>query len=159
MKRNGIIFGFLLSSFAGAILGASAGFFLLPAIFPPPRPGAFEKGGGSPPLPSVEMKRKMMNRLEHDLVLTATQKGQVEKEVALFTDELGQFHDANREKLKSMFDVFSVKLAGLLSKEQAVKLERIMREVSKPPPPEKPGRRRDDDNRPPPQASDEPPPR
>ncbi|MEI6421309.1 MAG: hypothetical protein WCP55_03765 [Lentisphaerota bacterium] len=156
MKKKGIVFGFLLSLLAGIILGVSGGVFLFPKIFPPPPPpGSNEKdksGGGPPPLTADALREKMMNRLERELDLSAGQKEQVEKEVKVFADELGIFHTGNREKLISMFEAFKIKLAALLSKEQAIRLDRISRGICNPAPPPPPERRQvppPDERRPP----------
>ena len=154
MRKKGIVVGFLLSLLAGILLGVSGGLLLFPKIFPPPRPGADDKGkaGGPSPLSADALRGKIMERLETELDLSAGQKEQVEKEVMIFADELGIFHTANREKLTSMFDAFKIKLAGMLSKEQAVRLERISRGICnpQPPPPQGHGQRQGPDDRRPP---------
>ncbi len=154
MKKKGIVFGFLLSLFAGIIIGASGGFLLFPKISPPPPPQGSsdkDKAGGPPPLTADALREKIMKRLESELELTGEQKTQVEKEVKLFADELGVFHTGNREKLISMFDAFKMKLAGLLSKEQAIRLEKISRGICSPtPPPQEHGQKQGPEDRRPP---------
>ena len=155
MKKRGIVFGFLLSLLAGIMLGASGGIFLFPMICPPPRPPSQEgndRDGRHPPPPAADaIRERIMDRLESELKLADGQKAQVEKEVKAFAEELGRFHDANREELKSKFDAFKVKLAGLLSKEQAVMLDKISGGIcNSPPPPENRPPERDDQNPPPP---------
>ena len=141
MKKRGIIIGFMLSLIAGIILGASGGIFLFPKIFPPPRPFEInekDKAGGGP-LPPDSVRKKIMERLNDELNLTAAQKVQIESEVKIFADELGVFHDANREKLIAMFEAFKKKLAALLSEEQAARLDKISRGICNPPrPPQRP---------------------
>jgi len=134
MKKRGIIIGVLLSLLAGIILGASGGIFLFPKIFPPPRPFEInekEKAGGGP-LPPDSVRKKIMERLNDELNLTGSQKTQIENEVKIFADELGVFHDANREKLIAMFEAFKRKLAALLSEEQAARLDKISRGICNP---------------------------
>lgn len=139
MRKKGIVIGFLLSLLAGIILGATGGIFLFPMFFPPPQPISLnekESPRGTPPR-AVALKTKIMERLVDELALTGTQKTQVEKEVNIFADELGAFHDANREKLISMFEVFKTKVAVVLSNEQIIRLDKISRGICNPPPPER----------------------
>ncbi len=161
MRKKGIVFGFLLSLFAGIILGASGGILLFPMIFPPHHhhyePNDEDKAGGRPPLPPDVIRKRIMERLESELNLTGGQKTQVEKEVNIFADELGIFHDANREKLMSMFETFKTKLAGLLSEEQVVRLDKISRRICNPASPQEPRIKNGaDDRRPPPQENNQP---
>ncbi|MEI8244304.1 MAG: hypothetical protein WCI51_00655 [Lentisphaerota bacterium] len=134
MKKRGIIIGFLLSLLAGIILGASGGIFLFPKFFPPPRPFEInekDKAGGGP-LPPDSVRKKIMERLDDELALSPAQKIQIEHEVKIFANELGVFHDANREKLIAMFEVFKRKLAALLSEEQTARLDKISRGICNP---------------------------
>lgn len=160
MRKKGIVFGFLLSLLAGIILGASGGILLFPMIFPPPHPSGpndEDKAGGHPPLPSDVIQKRIMERLESELNLTGGQKTQVEKEVKIFADELGIFHDANREKLISMFEAFKTKLAGLLSEEQVARLDKISRRICNPASPQEPRMKNGaDDRRPPPRENNQP---
>ncbi|MEI6425018.1 MAG: hypothetical protein WCP55_22600 [Lentisphaerota bacterium] len=153
MKKKGIVFGLVMSLIAGILLGASGGIFLFPKIFPPPRPsGPNDKdlGTGPKPLPPDAVREKIMQRLEGELKLTDLQKAQVEREVKIFSDELGIFHTTNREKLMSMFDAFKTKLSGLLSEEQAARLDKISRGICNPPPPPDHRQMHDQDDRRPP---------
>ena len=134
MKKRGIIIGFLLSLLAGIILGASGGIFLFPKFFPPPRPFEInekDKAGGGP-LPPDSVRKKIMERLDDELALSPAQKIQIEHEVKIFANELGVFHDANREKLIAMFEAFKRKLAALLSEEQTARLDKISRGICNP---------------------------
>jgi hypothetical protein len=90
------------------------------------------------------------SKLRGELKLTDLQKAQVEMEVKIFSDELGIFHTANREKLISMFDAFKTKLSGLLSEEQTARLDKISRGICNPTPPPDHRQMRDQEDRRPP---------
>lgn len=125
MKNKGVVFGFSLSLLAGILLGATGGFLLFPIVFRPLPPTGPNDRDKPPPLPPDAIRKKIMKCLDREMALTDAQKPRVEAEVKIFADELGEFHEANREKLKSMFDAFKAKLAGSLSEEQAARLDKI----------------------------------
>lgn len=159
MKKKGIVFGLLLSFLAGIMLGVSGGIFFFPKIFSSPRPsGQNDKdmAGGPRPLPPGLVREKIMNRLEKKLELTKEQKVQVEKEVKIFAEELDNFHNSNRDELKSMYDSFISKLSKLIPEEKIERLRKISGEISnQPPPQEKRLMRGPEDQRPPPRGGDQ----